>query len=103
MKAAEYLVSRGWWKDAEGCGDDGEGELEWLDPQYESIYPLTRAVTIQRARDAAEERRCVADAIANAASRYCRASDVVAMEMVNRAAAPAAATWRECFAVEVES
>ena len=63
MKAAEYLVSRGWWKDAEGCGDDGEGELEWLDPQYESIYPLTRAVTIQRARDAAEERRCVADAI----------------------------------------
>lgn len=56
MKAADYLMSRGWWKDAEGCGDDGEGELEWIDPQYEAIYPLTRALVIQRARDATEER-----------------------------------------------
>jgi hypothetical protein len=102
VKAADYLKARGWWRTSDSCGDDGDGELEWLDPAFESIYPLARAVTIQQARDAAEERRCVADAIANAASRFAKLDCDIAMVNVMQAATTAQTAWLRMYGVEVE-
>jgi len=103
VTAEKYLESRGWWRTPDGCGDDGDGELDWLDPAFESVYPLSRAFQIQQARDAAEERRCVADAIANAASRFAKLDPDAALSHIMQAAATAQAAWLRMYGVEVES
>jgi len=101
VKAADYLKSRGWLDT--GTADDG---VEcWADPTDLEMDGLAMedALTIQRARDAAEERRCVAEAIANAASRFAKLDTDAALSHIMQAAATAQAAWLRMYGVEVES
>lgn len=99
MTAAEYLTARGWYE-----REDGFGAMEWLDPaDAGNNCDLETALVVQRARDAAEERKCVAEAIANAASRYAKHDNDTALPNVMQAAEMARTVWRRLFGVEVDS
>lgn len=105
LTAEQYLRDRGWTK--------GPGASVWCDPIHASapsdgtgtVAPCVAeldAITIQLSRDAAEERRCIADAVSNSASRASRdAPPELAAQRVRNAAVLASMVWREIFAVEI--
>jgi hypothetical protein len=90
----EYLTDRGWLRQV-------AFETQYRDWLTFAQWSVVDALTIQRARDAAEERRCVSDAIANAAARHSKSAAGVTEEQ-KRAGVAAAADlardeWRRRF------
>lgn len=101
MTAAEYLVERGWTTD----GDD-----LWSDPDGVAALSEEHAVTIQRARDAEEERKAwvafaaaMAPALMQHGGRYTAPDDspIGFDEAVKRVADGMLDAYRARFAVEI--